>query len=497
LFVQKLVLSYGSKLVIQFVQIVTGIIVSRIVGPTVLGYLAYGLSFVTMFAVVNDLGMGTAHIKMISQGEDEGNCNSTYLRVRMVLLGVFVSLLAGTYFYQKMFVPTAFESPAQETVVLIYMVIVTLSQFITIPTSTWAGKMQQAKQDLPSVLQTVLYQIFRLILAILGYKAVALATSNLVAVLITLPIYAWLAKDMVWGKFDKILFRKYIKAATPVIIIVLANTLIYSTDKVILQHFSGSVEVGLYSAAFALSQFIRVIETSAGMLFFPYLTRFLAEKNFEQINRVLYKFERFSFVFLLPAVMIAVVASDVLMHAAYGSKFDGSAQIFSVITVGFFVSMQMLPYGNLVLGNGDNRGVNIGWVSACLVFLLLMYIVVNPSYLNLKGTGSALSILGTNLYLFTFYAFRIKSTLPEVKLFNSVPVLAYNIIAGVIYLLIYSNYGESTLSKALISAGYGVLVFGAGYLLKLITKSDFEIISAALNINKMKEYIRSEVLKKK
>lgn len=497
MFTQKLVLSYGSKLIIQFVQIVTGIIVSRIVGPTILGYLAYGLSFVSMFAVVNDLGMGTAHIKLISQGEDEGNCNSTYLRIRMILLGVFVSLLLGTYAYQKLFIPTAFESQAQETVVLIYMVIVTLSQLITIPTTTWAGKMQQAKQDLPSILQTVLYQILRLILAVLGFKAVALATSNLVAVVVTLPIYVWLARDMVWGKFDKVLFKKYLAIAGPMLVIVLAQTIIYSTDKVLLQYFTNSKEVGYYSAAFALSQFIRVIESSVGMLFFPYLTKFLAEQNYSQINNALRKFERFSLAFILPFVSVAIIAGDLLIRGAYGNKFLESIPIFSVITLSFFVSMQMLPYGNLILGSSDFKGINVGWITSCIIFVIATIIFVHPSFFNLKGVGSALAILTTNAYLMLFYAVRIKRRLPELSVFSSYRIFAYTSLLSVGFYAAYKSAGDILYLKIGITILFLAGIYGLGTLLKVITKEDWGLVGNAINIKKMKEYIRSEFTKRK
>ena len=68
---QKLVLSYSSKIVVQLVQMATSLIVARLVGPTVLGTLAFGLAYVSMFSFIMDLGIGSAHIKLISEGQNE------------------------------------------------------------------------------------------------------------------------------------------------------------------------------------------------------------------------------------------------------------------------------------------------------------------------------------------------------------------------------------------------------------------------------------------
>jgi O-antigen/teichoic acid export membrane protein len=60
---QKLVLSYSTKIAIQFIQMVASFIVARIVGPGVMGTIAYGLAYVSIFLFISDL----VHIKFISE----------------------------------------------------------------------------------------------------------------------------------------------------------------------------------------------------------------------------------------------------------------------------------------------------------------------------------------------------------------------------------------------------------------------------------------------
>ena len=86
---QKLILSYSSKIVIQFIQIVASIVVARIAGPTVLGTVAFGLAFVSIFAFIADLGIGSAHMKLVSEGQDVGSCISTYSFLKMANCGWF------------------------------------------------------------------------------------------------------------------------------------------------------------------------------------------------------------------------------------------------------------------------------------------------------------------------------------------------------------------------------------------------------------------------
>ncbi len=267
---QKLVLSYSSKILIQIIQMATSLVVARLVGPSVLGTIAFGLAYVNMFTIITDLGFGTAHIKLVSEGRDARVCNGTYATIKASLIGIFVLVFIGFYLFQKFVLHTSFESETHETVIFIYLIIITLTQFYNIYTATWAARMEQAKQDIPSFLQTLIYQVLRIVLAILGYKAIGLVLGNLASVLIIIPLYLYLGRDLKFGKFDKTLFKDYLKIAAPTMVTTTCGILIYSTDKVILQSFTNSEELGFYSAAFVLGSFIKTIEGSTGMLLFPF-----------------------------------------------------------------------------------------------------------------------------------------------------------------------------------------------------------------------------------
>ena len=67
---QKFLVDFGSKLFIYFLTALTGIVVSRVAGPEVIGVLGYGLSFVSMFFFMFAL-FGTSHIKLINYRRKE------------------------------------------------------------------------------------------------------------------------------------------------------------------------------------------------------------------------------------------------------------------------------------------------------------------------------------------------------------------------------------------------------------------------------------------
>src|SRR4030042_1351195 len=183
MFAQKFILSYGSKLLVQFLQIIASIIVARVAGPAVLGTITFGMAFVSVFLFLPDLGTGTAHIKLISEGEDLGRCISTYTRIKFILIALFFVVVLGFYGGQKYLLGLQFESVTHEYVILLFLVAAVIEEMVSIPKTTFMARTEQAKTDIPQVAREALNQVFRIVIVYLGYRAVALALGNLVSVL--------------------------------------------------------------------------------------------------------------------------------------------------------------------------------------------------------------------------------------------------------------------------------------------------------------------------
>lgn len=493
---QKLALSYSSKIAVQAVQMIAMFIVARIVGPTVLGTLAFGLAFVSMFLFIADLGLGSAHIKFISEGQDESKCIGTFAVLKSVLILFFSLTVLGYYLIQKYVLQIAFESKEHEYVILIYLVITTINQFFTIPSTTFAAKTEQAKQDIPNFIQISLYQILRIIFAILGFTAIGLAFSNLVSVVLVIPLYLYLFKGYKIGKFDKNLALKYLKLSFPLIAIGVVQTIIYSADRVILQYLTNSEEVGYYSAGFSIGQFIRLIEASVGMLFFPMFSALIAKGDFFTINNRVNKYERFNIIFILPLVALVSICSDLVVKLALGHKYLETIPVLGFINVSMYISVVTLPYMNLISGKGLFKQSAFIYILSLVIYGGFAFVLVSPNIFNLKGVGIASSLIAVNLFLGILFAVYSKRKMPEVKMFQSRVLLIYGIAISFIFLFVYL-FMDSMLSHILTAIGYLLVYFGIGFLAKMFKLEDLRMVFELLNSKKLLGYINSEMKNKK
>jgi O-antigen/teichoic acid export membrane protein len=493
LFVQKLVLGYSSKIAVQVLQLFGMLIVARLLGPNVMGTVAFGLAFVSMFLFIADLGLGSAHIKLISEGRDEASCNGTFARLKIILVGLYFVAVLVFYLMQKYVFGVAFESPVQEYVILTYLVITSLGQIYSIPATTFAAKTEQAKQDIPNFVQVLIYQILRVIVAFLGYKALAQSLSNLVAVLLVLPIYLFLFRGYPIGKYDKSLAKIYFGISVPVFIALITRMIIFSSDRVILQYLTNSEEVGYYSAGLSLSQFIRLIETSAGLLFFPFFSKFIAEGEYEKINNSIRKFERFNLLLVLPMVAYVAIFANFVVFIALGGKFFKTPPILAIITISMFIAIIGLPYLDSISGKGLFKLSATICAVGMVVYLIMSFVLVMPSFCNLKGVGITLSLVITNLFTAVIFMYYTKKHISEIKILPERFLFLYGIAYSTIAYFVYNLFSFGIIGNIFASILFFIGFFGIAFLFKIITVDDWKMIMQVIDYKKMLNYLNSEL----
>ncbi len=490
---QKLILSYSSRMGIQFIQMVVGVVVARIAGPTVIGTVAFGLSYVSMFLFITDMGTPTAHIKLINDGENEGDCIVTFATIKFFLIGIFVFVILSIFFWQKFILKQPFETKTHEVIIFITLGTILINEFYKIINATFVAHVEQAKQDIPQIIYSLIFQILRLSVVLLGYRAIAIVSSKLIAVLCVAPLYYYFFRRYPLGKFDMQLAKKYLTISLPVIIVVFSQTVIYWSDRVILQFLTNSVEVGFYVAAFGFSNFIRLIQNSAGTIFFPTFTKHLSNGDYFKINNLIKKYERFNFIFVMPFIMFSAIYSKTIIKIVLGSKYLPTIPIFSIIMIAVFIPVLSLPYGNIIFGKGMFKlSAKISFI-AMIYFVIIIFILSNPVIFDLKGVGVALGLLSTNLFLWIMFVVFSKKYIPEIKVLKDLKIGIIGIIYSVLFFFLFKILANGFIVKTVMALIFFIGYWGVLFLFKKISKKDLFFIREILNINKMKKYVKDEI----
>jgi O-antigen/teichoic acid export membrane protein len=490
---QKLILSYSSKIIVQAIQVVSTIIVARFAGAKVLGMVTFGLAYVTLFTFFADMGIGTAHIKYISEGKDLANSIATFKRIKLFLICFFSIVVIAAFYIQKNLFGYQFETTEHETVIFIFLIVVIFQQLIQIPNITFIGRIEQAKQDIPYSIQNIALQIIRIILAVLGFKAIALSFGNLLAVLISLPISYYLFKGYPNGKYDKDIAKKYIKIALPVTLVIISTILLQNIDNVFVQFFCGSKELGIYAVGYRFGGFILTLSSTVNLIFFPLFSEAVSNKNFIYIKNTIIKYERFLFIFLMPALMFITFNTKLILKILVGQEYMRSANVMNYLFYATFFMLISMPYYNVLNGLSEFKLTSKIYIASVFVFVIMAVILVHPSFMNLGSSGMGLNVFINNTLLVLAFRFLSKKKISEIDL---VPSLKYSIIGLIFYIaaaVLFTALNFSIIFKEIILLSLSALMYLAFYMFDLLNSSDFKQLFSIFKINDLIGYIRKEI----
>jgi len=490
---QKLILSYGVKIAMQFVQVAVTIVVARVAGAEVLGTVAFGLAYVSMFIFISDLGLGSAHIKLVSEGRDEAACNGTYVRLQGIFVAVFFVVVLLFFLSQKYLLGYHFESAVHEQVILVTLAAVTITRAFFIFQTCFSSKTQQARQDIPTFIELIVFQSLRLLVVLLGYQALAIAFTRLTAVIVMVPVYFYLFRDFKVGKFDKKLAKQYFLISLPVLVTDFVDSLTTYIDKVLLQHMTNSAEVGYYVAGFKIGSFILMIGASVGLLFFPTFSKAIAQKSFQRVNDISRKFERFSLAFVFPVTAVLSINADVIVNTILGSQYAKSIPVLSIINISAFTFTFITPYGNVLSGDGRFKLIAKLYIADLIFFLTLVYLMVSPGMFNLGSTGLAAALLFAKVFLGVLFIFSVRAKLKEIHVLPGFKLLLFGVLYSGLAFWLYQGIQMTLLYKALFSLAYFAGYWGLGMLFRLIPKQDWLMLAELINLKKMLSYVKSEM----
>ena len=489
---QKFLVQFGSNILLKIIGLISGVIVARIAGPEVVGILAYATSFVSLFLFLTGL-FGTAHIKLISEGRNLGNCVQTYTVLQLCGITIFIIAVIVYFSIKKYFLDT-FESVTIEQVVLIIFAATVMVKLVDFNNSTFTAQLKQAKANYPILLQGLILQIGRIAIVLLGFRALGLAFWQLLASLIILPFAIRLYKTNPIGKFDKLLAKEYFKILLPISLIVLINSVVTWSDKLFLHHYTDSVELGYYSAAYSLGGIILMIGGSIGTVFFPLFSSLISRNDWTTVNTKINSFETFITIFIFPGVCLLAILSEPIISLLLGDKYSLSSIPFAILLFASYLNIVGMPYGNII--NGMGRFNIVLWLNLVkmIVYIAAIVVLISPDYMGLGATGLAVNLLIVNLVnnsLFFIVSRRIgKVKINSSNVFRYIIILFTSLLVYILFLRIkdMSNYGW-----LIIIPVYFLLVYGMLLITKQISRSQLSNLKQLINIKNTYNYVKDEI----
>jgi len=380
-----------SHVVSLGIGLVTTMVLSRYLGVERFGQFNYIFAFFYFFISINDFGVAVIVVREISQHKERaGDIIGAMLSFKLLLSAVSV-LAAWTTIWLMDF------SEELRNALFVYAIVLPVMA-LQLPAVIFQVLLKMEYPSLIGIFNRVLSFLLLMIMVWLGYGLTALASALTLAEFVSLVALLKYARSFVRPvyRFEPKLWKEVLRSSIPLGVMGLFVASINRVDFIMLERMTDLQQVGLYSAAYKVTNLLELFPLMIMGTIYPLMSRY-AKEDQERL-RALYK----QCVVYLGAVAVPMgigitLFAPLIVKLLFGAHFANAAQGLMALVWSTVFLYLALPSGNLLISMGNEKinlilamigaGLNIG-----LNFLLLP---------TMGFVGAALATTVTYFFLLT------------------------------------------------------------------------------------------------
>ena len=416
----------SGDLVFRLVSLVVTIYLARYLGKVGFGKYNFVFAYLAFFNIITDLGLQTILVREMAREPTHAPKligNAYIIRWILTVLAVASSIIVITL----MSYPT-------DTTTYIYIASLTVLfiSFSDFYRTIFEANLRMEYNIIAKLTFKVLSAglIFWIIFShgTLMQVMIALVFSEMVKMLISYSFSRKLVKPRF--EIDFGLWRYLLKEALPIALYSVIYIIYFRIDVVMLSMMQGDAPVGIYSAAYKLSEPLSLIPYALMISLFPIMSA--SFKSSEERLIKSYKLAtRYLLIISLPIATGTTILADKIIFLIYGTEFAGSATALQILIWALvFTSTNSVLLSLLV--SMDKQKLNTVSIASCAIVNVILNFILIPI---LSYNGAAIATVATNIVLYIasfFFVSKHLIVLPIHKILIK-PLISSVIMAGFVY----------------------------------------------------------------
>lgn len=490
--------------IVGIVNVVTLYFTGHYLGPRPMGLIGFATSFIQMFFMFSDLGLGQAHIKRISEGKNVSYCTGTYLIIKSTLILILFVALTAYLLLKKFYFQTQFNDPDQERIIYLLLIPVVLVQLSNIPLHTFEARTESVKASLPLVISSLIKAPLIVSVAVFGLGVYGLVFARYVSGLVIFLIAYKLLKDPIKLP-PKGYFKSYFVFAYKVFFITILTQAALQIDKLLIGKYVSIEAVGVYVSALSIIAVLNVIPNAVGSLLFPTISRADSAGNLDLIKNYTLLSEKYIGMTVIPVAIIIFFFSKSIIFLLVGPEFSDAQIPLSILSFYFLINGLRKPYASLIAGTDKMSLLAlISTISVSVNILLNLLLIPGNLYgISLGGLGikgAAIATLTSGIVysllcrIVVFRATGIKSNKSVFIQYFAAIIMALSLWL-LNRILPVDNMKQLKMLFALcFYSAVGMFIFIIVLVaFKEFTMKELALIKKSISPAKMKEYFKKEI----
>ena len=371
------------------IGLATMFVLSRYLGVEGFGQFNYIFAFFYFFLTINDFGVNTIVVREASkQQEEAGEIIGAMLSFKLLL--AVISLVAAWTVIWVMDFPTDLRDA-----LLLYAFVLPLTA-LQLPAVIFQVAL---RMEYPSLI-AIFHRIAAFLLLMggvwMGYQLTALVSALVLAEGVSLLIVLKYASRFVrptW-RFDPRLWKQVLRSSIPLGIAGLLVATINRVDFLMLERMTDLRQVGLYSAAYKVTNLLEAFPLMIMGTIYPLMSRYASEDP-GMLKKLYKKCLLYLGMIAIPMGICITLLAPVIVRLLFGAKFIGADRGLMVLVWATVFLYFSISGGYLLISAGKEK-VNL----AILALAALANIALNLLWIPTMGfVGAALSTAITFLII--------------------------------------------------------------------------------------------------
>jgi len=407
--VQRIAKNTGILLISQVISYLLGFVyimyTARHLNKEGFGVLSFALAFAQIFGVLIDLGLGPLIVREVSRDKSLASKYLANIGVMKLVLAVITFMLISS-------VINLLGYPTQ-TVRVVYLIALSVTFFALTRMlySIFQAFEKMVYQSLGQILNGVLMLIgiiyaIRSDFSVIGFAFMYSAAAFIVFGY-SLVILRWKFAGPIFAsganllEVDRSFWKQTLKEAWPMAAAAVWLIIYFRIDTVMLSLMKGDAAVGLYSAAYRLSEVSTIVPAMFITSVFPVMSRY--HKDSRDLFVSAYgKAVKFMLYIALPMALTVTLLARPIVNLIYKEEF-----LASTIALQLLIWSAAFSYVGIVLGTVMITADKQMLMLKLLVIMLFLSVVLNlimiPKYSYVGASIATVIMRVTGLFLSIFF----------------------------------------------------------------------------------------------
>ena len=408
--------SFGSKVLVKLIGIVTSIIAARYYGAEMIGLMALLMSVQNIAGLFATFGLSNAMMRLIPEYAvkySQATSIALYKKIRNLAIMTTLSVSVLLYFLSGVIADKVYKTPELAFFIILAALVLVFGSLNAVYTTMLRTMKKIKLYALLELLPKIISAVMLLILTFAFYDK-----FNLMYVALFPPVFMslWLIFYMhsvtaaeceasVQENLPR--YKEILSIAWPMWMTRGMNIIIGQTDVIMIGIFASVGEVGVYGVVLSLVSLIGFVLSSVNVMMAPKISELYHSKKPDELAEIVQRTSKLMFWVALPIILFLLLSGKYLL-AIFGTEFEAGYTVLVILALGQFINAASGSVGNVLNMVGYQKQFrNIVFFTAvmniCFNYVLLpkygmegaaIASFISMTFLNLVSVGFVKKKLG-------------------------------------------------------------------------------------------------------